>query len=63
METLFERLSGIGLSEGSGKIGVHSFYGALYEYGTGNLIGGTDGYAAQTSDLRAAIHGIIDEIV
>lgn len=39
MASLFERLAGLNLNEGDDKIAIHSFCGALYEYGTSNLTG------------------------
>jgi len=37
MSTLYERLSGNNLGEGSGKIGVHAFLAAVFEYRRGKL--------------------------
>ena len=40
MANLFERLSGIGLTdEGTGKIGIHAFCGALNEFRRGKMTG------------------------
>jgi hypothetical protein len=40
MATLYARLSGVGLIEGEGgKIAIHSFIGALYDFQSGYLTG------------------------